>query len=103
VAFVGGSFGDRGGQNMIEPAAYGVPTCFGPNTKNFADIVALLLESNAASQLQDPQELETWVDRILLETTKADEMGQNAAKVAASHRGAIQRTWEGIQKFLPAS
>lgn len=103
VAFVGGSFGDRGGQNMIEPAAYGVPTCFGPNTKNFADIVALLLEAHAASQLQDPQELETWVDRILRETTKAEQMGQNAAKVAASHRGAIQRTWEGIEKFLPAS
>jgi len=103
VAFVGGSFGDRGGQNMIEPAAYGVPTCFGPNTKNFADIVALLLEANAASQLRDPQDLETWVDRILREATTAEEMGQNAAKVAASHRGAIQRTWEGIQKFLPAS
>src|SRR5688500_13543644 len=32
IGFVGGSLGSRGGQNMVEPAAYGVATCFGPNT-----------------------------------------------------------------------
>ena len=35
--------GSRGGQNMIEPAAYGAAVCFGPNTWNFRDIVAALL------------------------------------------------------------
>src|SRR5690606_21360804 len=35
IGFVGGSMGSRGGQNMIEPAAYGVATCFGPATHNF--------------------------------------------------------------------
>src|SRR5690606_20883116 len=48
IGFVGGSFGDRGGQNMIEPAAYGVATCFGPNTRNFRDIVAALLAAGGA-------------------------------------------------------
>src|SRR5207344_3013030 len=48
IAFVGGSFGPRGGQNMLEPAAYGAAVCFGPNTKNFRDIVAALLDANAA-------------------------------------------------------
>ncbi|GAF72732.1 unnamed protein product, partial [marine sediment metagenome] len=43
VALVGGSLGSRGGQNMIEPAAYGAAVCFGPNTRNFRDIVAALL------------------------------------------------------------
>jgi 3-deoxy-D-manno-octulosonic-acid transferase len=32
IAFVGGSMGSRGGQNMIEPAAYGAAVSFGPNT-----------------------------------------------------------------------
>ncbi len=36
--FVGGSFGKRGGQNMIEPAAFGVAVSFGPNTKNFVTL-----------------------------------------------------------------
>ncbi len=39
IGFVGGSlFSSRGGQNMIEPAAYGVATSFGPNTQNFRDV-----------------------------------------------------------------
>ena len=33
IAFVGGSLGNRGGQNMIEPAAYGAAISFGPNTR----------------------------------------------------------------------
>ena len=28
IALVGGSMGSRGGQNMIEPAAYGAAVCF---------------------------------------------------------------------------
>ena len=45
IAFVGGSLGNRGGQNMIEPAAYGAAVSFGPNTRNFRDIVAALLRA----------------------------------------------------------
>ena len=41
VAFVGGSLdGQRGGQNMIEPAAYGAAVVFGPHVWNFKDTVA---------------------------------------------------------------
>ena len=43
IGFVGGSLSSRGGQNMIEPAAFGVATSFGPNTQNFRDVVAALL------------------------------------------------------------
>ncbi len=41
VAFVGGSLTKRGGQNMIEPAAYGAAVLFGPNTWNFNDVAEL--------------------------------------------------------------
>ncbi len=53
IGFVGGSFGMRGGQNMIEPAAYGVATCFGPNTWNFRDIVSVLLTAQGAEVVED--------------------------------------------------
>ena len=44
VAFVGGSLAPgRGGQNMIEPAAYGAPILFGSHTSNFRDTVEHLL------------------------------------------------------------
>src|SRR5262249_28752485 len=66
VAFVGGSLdGRRGGQNMIEPAAYGAAVVFGPHVWNFRDTVNLLLEAKAALQVRDAAELETVVRRLL--------------------------------------
>ena len=44
VAFVGGSLlPGRGGQNMMEPAAYGASVMFGPHTANFRETVEQLL------------------------------------------------------------
>ncbi len=57
IAFVGGSMGSRGGQNMIEPAAYGAAVSFGPNTWNFRDIVAAMLDRHAAVVVGDERSL----------------------------------------------
>ncbi|MDZ7617676.1 MAG: glycosyltransferase N-terminal domain-containing protein, partial [Patescibacteria group bacterium] len=57
IAFVGGSLGSRGGQNMIEPAAYGAAVSFGPNTRNFRDIVASLLACDSAVVVANRDEL----------------------------------------------
>ena len=101
LGFVGGSFGDRGGQNMIEPCAYGVATCFGPNTRNFSDIVKLLLDENACTQLQTPTELRPWIESMLVDSTRRKEMSMQAIQVCQRHRGASQRTWEKLQQLLP--
>ncbi len=58
IAFVGGSFGSRGGQNMIEPAAYGAAVSFGPNTWNFRDIVTGMLADDAAVVVDDAAAME---------------------------------------------
>ena len=56
MAFVGGSLdGKRGGQNMIEPAAYGAAVVFGPHVWNFKERSTRLLEHQAAIQVQDAQ------------------------------------------------
>ncbi len=99
IGFVGGSFGDRGGQNMIEPCAYGVATCFGPNTRNFADIVKLLLDDNATTQLQTPNELLPWIDGMLADPAKRIEMASRAIDVCQRHRGAVQRTWTRVEQL----
>ena len=101
IGFVGGSFGDRGGQNMIEPCAYGVATCFGPNTRNFADIVHILLEEKACEQLQSPEELRPWVESMLIDSKKRDAMSSQAIQVCQRHRGANSRSWVNLQRFLP--
>lgn len=100
IGFVGGSFGDRGGQNMIEPCAYGVATCFGPNTKNFADIVKLLLDADAAKELQVASELRPWIESMIVDPNERQRMSKSATETCQSQRGASQRTWEQIEHLL---
>ena len=92
IALVGGSFGRRGGQNMIEPAAYGAAVCFGPNTQNFRDVVEAMRLDGAAAVVRDGDELTSFVRRCLEEPTFADRMGQAAKSLVARQLGASRRT-----------
>ena len=85
---------------MIEPAAYGVAVSFGPNTKNFRDIVRLLLDANAVSVLDEPEQMEHWLESMLSNPRQAQAFGHRAAQVAISHRGATRRTADALGKFL---
>jgi 3-deoxy-D-manno-octulosonic-acid transferase len=92
IAFVGGSFGNRGGQNMIEPAAYGAAVCFGPNTWNFRDIVATMLDRQAAVTVRTPEDLAEFVRRCLAQPEYATALGAHARDLVASQLGATERT-----------
>jgi 3-deoxy-D-manno-octulosonic-acid transferase len=93
IAFVGGSLdGKRGGQNMLEPAAYGATVCFGPHTRNFRDEVRRLLEAGAAVEVANGGELTAVVARCLDEPAWAAGLGRRAADLVASQRGAVAAT-----------
>jgi 3-deoxy-D-manno-octulosonic-acid transferase len=92
VGLVGGSFGPRGGQNMIEPAGYGVAVCFGPNTGNFQDVVAQLLARQGAVVVHDQHELAAFVHRCLTRPDEARELGLRARQLVVEQQGATLRT-----------
>lgn len=94
IATVGGSFGDRGGQNMLEPAGYGCAVSFGPNTKNFDTIAGRLLDGGGAVRVADEAELEGFVRRCLEDIPAADDLGRSAQAIVDEHRGAYDRTLE---------
>jgi 3-deoxy-D-manno-octulosonic-acid transferase len=100
LAFVGGSFGRRGGQNMIEPAAYGAAVSFGPNTWNFRDIVASMLDHRAAVVVRDQNELEAFLRRCLADPAYAAELGGRAQSLVKTQIGATGRTFELLKKIL---
>ncbi|WP_437185928.1 3-deoxy-D-manno-octulosonic acid transferase [Planctomicrobium sp. SH668] len=103
IAFVGGSFTNRGGQNMLEPAAFGAAVCFGPNTWNFKQIVELLLAQNASRRVQTEIELENFVRAMLTDQPAAEEMGRKAKELVLSQKGATERTIRLILNSLPAN
>jgi 3-deoxy-D-manno-octulosonic-acid transferase len=92
IAFVGGSLGRRGGQNMIEPAAYGAAVSFGPNTRNFRDIVAAMLAHDAAAVVADGRQLREFVAGCLERPDEAAALGCRARRLVLDQLGATERT-----------
>jgi len=101
IAFVGGSLdGKRGGQNMLEPAAYGAAVAFGPHTRNFRDEVRRLLAANAAIVVADGPELTGFVLQCLENDGFAIALGRRAADLVASQRGSTAATARAIIEKL---
>jgi len=92
IAFVGGSLTNRGGQNMIEPAAYGAAVSFGPNTWNFRDVVTQFLDAEAAIVVKNEPDLESFVRRCLTDAPFAANLGHRARDLVIRQQGATDRT-----------
>ncbi|MBN1395690.1 MAG: 3-deoxy-D-manno-octulosonic acid transferase [Pirellulales bacterium] len=100
IAFVGGSMGSRGGQNMIEPAAYGAAVSFGPNTWNFRDVAAAMLAREAAVVVRNRNEFAGFVRRCLEEPDYAAELGRRGQSFVLSQLGATERTLALLKETL---
>ena len=104
IAFVGGSLGRRGGQNMIEPAAYAAAVSFGPNTWNFRDVVAAMLAHDAAVVVHNGEEFTRFVRRCLEQPEYAAALGQRAQALVLAQLGATERTLDaadGLSRGRP--
>ncbi len=101
IAFVGGSFdGQRGGQSMIEPAGYGVPTVFGPHIWNFRDTVARLTECGGGAKVATPEALENQIREWLKDENMRTKAGQAARAMIESQQGATVKTIELIGEYV---
>ncbi len=100
IAFVGGSLGQRGGQNMIEPSAYGAAVSFGPNTWNFRDVVGQLLACDAAVVVANGSELTAFVRRCLGESDFASQLGSRARQLVLEQQGAADRTIDLLGRLV---
>ena len=100
VVFCGGSLVPLGGQNIMEPAAWGKPVLYGPSTEDFADARELLEKRGGGETVTDAEQL---VDRALFYLThpaEAAAAGQRALSAAASQQGAGSRHAEVILELL---
>lgn len=100
AAFVGGSMGTRGGQNMLEPAAYAAAVCFGPNTKNFTQVVTQLLGAGGAVVVHDQAQLQQFVQRVMTDAEWAKALGQRAQQAILQHHGAADQTVQQLLRLL---
>ena len=102
VAVIGGSFVPRGGQNLIEACAAGVPVVLGPSMFNFAEATRLALEAGAAVQVADAAGAMREASRLLLNLEERKKMGTAGRELCEAHRGATQKHLEICGELLRA-
>ncbi|QDU80269.1 3-deoxy-D-manno-octulosonic acid transferase [Polystyrenella longa] len=100
-AFVGGSLTNRGGQNMIEPAAYAAVVTFGPNTRNFKDVVDLILAESVAEVVEDQPKLQERLEFYLEHPDQGRALGERARELVMSQQGATRKTIDLLLELLP--
>jgi 3-deoxy-D-manno-octulosonic-acid transferase len=100
VAFVGGSLVPAGGHNPIEPAAAGVPVCFGPSMTNFREIASVFLRDGGAEEVATAKEAVAFAARMIADPAARRAMGERARDTVARNRGASERTARRIVELL---
>jgi len=100
VAFVGGSLVPRGGQNMLKPAAQGVPVLAGRHTEHSTDQVELLA-GRGLIELDGLADLEHELHRLLTAPDVAAALGQQAQAALATALGASARCADQLLPLLP--
>jgi 3-deoxy-D-manno-octulosonic-acid transferase len=104
VAFVGGSLrAGRGGQNMMEPAAYGASVMFGPHIANFRETVDQLLKHKAARQVADANELTLGLLADLDDPEAATARGAAGRNFVLAQNGATVRTLVELDRLVESS
>jgi 3-deoxy-D-manno-octulosonic-acid transferase len=88
VAFVGASLVNLGGQNPLEPAAWGVPVLYGPSMEDFLDATELLEPSGAGLKIADADELFVTARRLLSNDDERLRRGR-AGRQALADRGRV--------------
>ena len=99
LVFVGGSFTDRGGQNILEPAAQGKAVLFGPNMENFHDSVQVLV-GRGGIQVRDAEQFRTVAAELLSRPDKVEELGALASRTVRGIRGASARNVDYMLRLL---
>lgn len=100
IIFVGRSLVPMGGSDMIEAAALGRCTIFGPHTFNFTQTVDALLESKGAIMVKDKEELLQTMWKCLSDSDFVQKIAGNGQKVIRKNQGATAKTIDQITKLL---
>jgi 3-deoxy-D-manno-octulosonic-acid transferase len=100
AAFIGGSLVKSGGHNPIEPAADGVPVCFGPHMSNFREIARVFLRDGGAVEASSARDVFAFAERMFDDAAARRGMSERARRTVGQNRGAAARTASRIVELL---
>jgi 3-deoxy-D-manno-octulosonic-acid transferase len=100
MVFCGGSLVPKGGQNIMEPAMWGKPVCFGPSMEDFADARRMIEESGGGITVRCVEELAAVAIRWFQNPGQAAAAGQAARQAVLPHRGAAEKHADVIRRLV---
>jgi 3-deoxy-D-manno-octulosonic-acid transferase len=103
VAFVGGSLIPHGGQNILEPAVWGLAPLAGPHLDNFRWAQEILTAAEALTIVADAASLTAAAQSLLDHPALRRQMGSRAREALLPHRGAAARQADLVVKLLAGS
>ena len=98
VAVIGGSFIERGGQNLLEPAFWEKPIICGPHMENFP--FAKEFYGRGAAIETESSALCEKLKELLQSPEKMKSMGNKAKDLYNEKAGAVERAMKEIERFL---
>ncbi|MDZ4790568.1 MAG: glycosyltransferase N-terminal domain-containing protein [Hyphomicrobiales bacterium] len=101
VAFIGGSLVEHGGQNPVEAVKLGAAVLTGPHWFNFKDAYKTLQQCGGCRVVDDADELARAIIELCSNPALADAMRERAERGVAALGGAMQRTMDALEPYLP--
>jgi 3-deoxy-D-manno-octulosonic-acid transferase len=109
IVFVGGSLINKGGHNVLEPAAAGVPVITGAHTDNFQSIVQMLEEKDAIVTLPPYTEPEITTalrdafELLLSSEERRSQLAADALDLLERNRGAAVTTLKLVSPLFQSA
>ena len=100
VVFCGGSLVPRGGQNILEAAAWGKVIFYGPSMEDFSREKALLEEVGCGNTIRDAEELLQGITELLDRPQELHDRGERGREIVLANIGAAARYADFIAKHL---
>jgi 3-deoxy-D-manno-octulosonic-acid transferase len=100
LVFCGASLVPKGGQNILEPAAWGKLVFYGPYMNDFKDARSLLEESGAGICVADEEELAERLLYFFSHPDEAEARGEAGRQALKSQMGLTQKAAEIISEVL---
>ena len=100
VVFCGGSLVPKGGQNILEPAAWGKVIFYGPFMDDFLDERELLEKSGAGITVKSGEELLKGILKLISDPEDLARRGDCGRTVVIANMGAAERYAEMIRRHV---
>lgn len=100
LAFVGGTLAPVGGHNLLEPAAWGTPVCFGPYTDHCQDVADALIEAGGGVRVRNGEEVTGTLMKGIQDREWVSRAGRQARKLVDDNRGVVEKNLNMMEELI---